>query len=391
MRRSGATSACSAPCSAAVIVDQEGEELLAAEERIRGARACTAERRLEPVRAALLRALPPDRQGAVLRAFALYFQLANGAEQHHRLRRRRQYGTRSSARPASRSTTRSSGSGNMPADELRSRLGCRFTRARAHRSPDRGDAPHDPAPGHVRIARAAPRSRRPAADGPGAQRLRGRAGGADHDPLADGRGAARAAARGRRDPPRPLVLRAQPARRGRALLAAYRARLPDARAASFGSWIGGDWTATRAPAQRRSWPRSSAPARSCSGATGDEVRALAVALAMHRSLVDVSPELEESIASDEHELPEYAASGSAPERAGSPTGASCRSCGGGSANEGYALDPRPCSTTSTCWAAASSGTAGARIAGGRLAELRRRVEIFGFHLAKLDLRLHAAS
>ena len=32
---------------------------------------------------------------------------------------------------------------------------------------------------------------------------------------------------------------------------------------------------------------------------------------------------------------------------------------------------------------------GARIADGRLAGLRRRVEVFGFHLAKLDVRLHA--
>src|SRR5207249_9522079 len=31
---------------------------------------------------------------------------------------------------------------------------------------------------------------------------------------------------------------------------------------------------------------------------------------------------------------------------------------------------------------------GARIADGRLAELRRRVELFGFHLAKLDVRVH---
>ncbi|HJP60931.1 MAG TPA: phosphoenolpyruvate carboxylase, partial [Gemmatimonadaceae bacterium] len=33
---------------------------------------------------------------------------------------------------------------------------------------------------------------------------------------------------------------------------------------------------------------------------------------------------------------------------------------------------------------------GARIADGALADLRRRVEIFGFHLAKLDVRLHAS-
>ena len=32
---------------------------------------------------------------------------------------------------------------------------------------------------------------------------------------------------------------------------------------------------------------------------------------------------------------------------------------------------------------------GERIADGRLAALERRVELFGFHLAKLDVRLHA--
>ncbi len=32
---------------------------------------------------------------------------------------------------------------------------------------------------------------------------------------------------------------------------------------------------------------------------------------------------------------------------------------------------------------------GERIAGGALAALERRVELFGFHLAKLDVRLHA--
>src|SRR5436190_11695388 len=37
-----------------------------------------------------------------------------------------------------------------------------------------------------------------------------------------------------------------------------------------------------------------------------DVRELAVALAMHRSLVEVSPELDESIAGDERQLPEYA-------------------------------------------------------------------------------------
>ena len=41
--------------------------------------------------AACVRQLPLDRQSLVLRAFSLYFQLANLAEQHHRVRRRREY------------------------------------------------------------------------------------------------------------------------------------------------------------------------------------------------------------------------------------------------------------------------------------------------------------
>ncbi len=77
-----------------VLVEQGGRGLLRDEERIRelsrrarasgssGARARLA---------AAVAALPLERQGEVLRAFSLYFQLANLAEQHHRLRRRREY------------------------------------------------------------------------------------------------------------------------------------------------------------------------------------------------------------------------------------------------------------------------------------------------------------
>ena len=77
-----------------VLVEQEGEELLADEERIRAlSRRARRSGRPGPRSelAAAVRALPLDRQGDVLRAFGLYFQLANLAEQHHRLRRRRQY------------------------------------------------------------------------------------------------------------------------------------------------------------------------------------------------------------------------------------------------------------------------------------------------------------
>ena len=74
-----------------VLVEQEGEELLALEEQIRAlardARETGDRSELEET----IRGLELDQQSAVLRAFSLFFQLANIAEQHHRLRRRRQY------------------------------------------------------------------------------------------------------------------------------------------------------------------------------------------------------------------------------------------------------------------------------------------------------------
>jgi phosphoenolpyruvate carboxylase len=76
-----------------VLVEQEAEWLLELVERIR-LLAREAREGDESAFAELgetVAALPLDRQALVLRAFALYFQLANIAEQHHRLRRRRQY------------------------------------------------------------------------------------------------------------------------------------------------------------------------------------------------------------------------------------------------------------------------------------------------------------
>jgi len=74
-----------------VLVEQEGQEMLDDEERIR---ALARDARAGGPRVALgdaVAALDHDRQAAVLRAFALFFQLANIAEQHHRIRRRREY------------------------------------------------------------------------------------------------------------------------------------------------------------------------------------------------------------------------------------------------------------------------------------------------------------
>ena len=74
-----------------VLVEQEGEEFLAAEERIRAAARRSREVGDPAIVREAVRALPPEGQAKMLRAFALYFQLANTAEQHHRMRRRREY------------------------------------------------------------------------------------------------------------------------------------------------------------------------------------------------------------------------------------------------------------------------------------------------------------
>ena len=76
-----------------VLVEQEGEELLEAVERVRRlARAGReGDRGAGSELAEVVGGLDLKAQALVLRAFGLYFQLANIAEQHHRLRRRRAY------------------------------------------------------------------------------------------------------------------------------------------------------------------------------------------------------------------------------------------------------------------------------------------------------------
>ena len=74
-----------------VLVEQEGQELLDDEERIR---ALARNARAGGSRVALgdaVAELGLERQAAVQRSFALFFQLVNIAEQHHRIRRRREY------------------------------------------------------------------------------------------------------------------------------------------------------------------------------------------------------------------------------------------------------------------------------------------------------------
>src|SRR5256714_5171405 len=74
-----------------MLVEQEDESLLEDVERIRAfARAARSGDSRDELHEAV-EGLPVDRQASVLRAFALYFQLANVAEQQHRIRRLRDY------------------------------------------------------------------------------------------------------------------------------------------------------------------------------------------------------------------------------------------------------------------------------------------------------------
>ena len=171
----------------------------------------------------------------------LYFQLANIAEQHHRLRRRRELRARGPrpARVARRRVRAARRAGS------RRRSCARDGRARLASSssdgpPDRGDAAHRPARASA-DRRAAARAGRP--ELPPSRRAR------LEDALAEemtilwqtDEVRSRAAAGRRRDPARPLVLRAEPLARPRRRCCASTARRAGrAAAARFGTWIGGD-------------------------------------------------------------------------------------------------------------------------------------------------------
>ncbi len=80
-----------------VLIAQEGRELFELEEQVRtlaiGRRRGPKAQRKERTKALeqLLRSLPLEQAEPVVRAFSTYFQLANLAEQNHRMRRTREH------------------------------------------------------------------------------------------------------------------------------------------------------------------------------------------------------------------------------------------------------------------------------------------------------------
>jgi phosphoenolpyruvate carboxylase len=372
-----------------VLVEQEGDALLATEERIRIlARAARAGAPRDELRQAV-RELDLDAQATVLRAFALYFQLVNLAEQHHRLRRRREYEheervPRESLAEAFERLARA-GVGRAELDEAASRVSLELVLTAHPTEATRRTF----LAAHVRFAGflselddpSLPPSRRHEIEAA----------------LTEEVTALWQTDEVREQRPR-LV---DEIRHGlwffeqslfdaaAGLLADYREHLPAAPVPlRFGTWIGGDLDgnpnaggATIEAALDRA--RALALAR-----YQDEVRSLASSLGISSSLVGVSRELLDSIGRDERELPEYAAAiGSQNE--GEPYRRKLSFVWWRLGNDGYRSAAELAAELDLLDRSLRENR-GARIADGRLAALRRRVELFGFHLAKLDVRLHAS-
>ena len=371
-----------------VIVEQEGEETLASEERIRRlSRAAREGGPRDELRRAV-QSLDLDGQARVLRAFSLYFQLANLAEQHHRLRRRRQYEheeriPRESLAEAFARLERA-GVGRAALAEAAANVSLELVLTAHPTEATRRTT----LAAHVRLAAALaelddpslPRSRREEIEAALAEEVTALW---QTDEVRE---------------QRPRVV--DEIRHGlwfferslfdaaTRLLGDYRARLPDAPAPfRFGSWIGGDQDGnpnagpdTITDALDRGRELALARYR-------DEVRALAAATGISSSLAGVSDELLDSIAHDEAELPDYAASiGSQNE--GEPYRRKLSFVWWRLGNDGYRSAGELAADLDVIDRSLRANR-GARIADGRLAALRRHVELFGFHVAKLDVRLHA--
>jgi phosphoenolpyruvate carboxylase len=367
-----------------VMVEQEGERLLEQEEEIRQLSRRARETGSPALREQLAQAvgeLDLERQTKILRAFTLFFQLANIAEQHHRLRRRREYELEQ--RVPRESLAEAFGrlqAAGVGEDELRAaaeRLSLELVLTAHPTEATRRTI----LSAHVRLSRLL-------AELDAGERIE--VGAAEEITTLWQTDEVRSQ--------RPRVT--DEIRHGHwffevslfdaapALVGAFRERVPDTPLPfRFGSWIGGDMDGNPAAGPETIGEALERARVLVLAHYRAEVRELAAGLGLSSTLVGVSPELLASIGADEQSFPDYA-----------------EQIGEQNRDEPYRRK------LSFVWWRLGSGAytrardlaadlelvdsslranSGARIADGRLADLRRRVELFGFHLAKLDVRLHA--
>ncbi|MDX6629381.1 MAG: phosphoenolpyruvate carboxylase [Gaiellales bacterium] len=381
-----------------VLVEQGGEDLLADVERVRHLARVARNSGSAADRAALatcVRALGEERSTAVLRAFGLYFQLANVAEAWHRVRSRRRYEReeRVPRESLAEAFGRLDESGLEPAELAR--------RARdvslelvitAHPTEA---ARRTVLQAQLQLSRILQTLDDPAL-APAARRQ------LEDEVVAEITALWQAdEVRSRR--PRVVdeirhalwffettLLDVAPD-----VLAAYRERLPEAPAPlHFGSWVGGDQDGNpeAGPDTIPEWLERAR--RLALTRYRVEVRALARAIGVSTRMVPVSEELLRSIERDERELAAFAAEigdqnfDEPYRRKLSFIGERLDNLLDRSAEPGYANADELLADLELMDASLRANR-GARIADGSLAALCRRVELFGFHVAKLDVRLHA--
>jgi phosphoenolpyruvate carboxylase len=374
-----------------VLVEQEGEELLEAVERIRLLSRAAREGRDPSQRAELgesVRLLDDDRRANVLRAFGIYFQLANLAEQHHRQRRWRE------ARRAGRAPRESLAAAfeqleatHVPENTVREAAGRLSLELVVTAHPTEATR-RGVLAAHLRLSELLDRL--------------------EFGDDVEHELAEEITLLWQSDEVRPVRPRVSDEishglwffessliRAAEQVLAAYRARLSEAPCPlRFGSWIGGDMDGNPA-AGPDTIVEALERGRSLILATyRDEVRELARALSVSTRIVQASDELVGSVVEDEAALPRYVAEigrRNAEEPYRRKLSFVWRRLGNTIekvAEPGYA-DASELERDLELLDRSLRGNRGGRIAAGRLARLRRRVELFGFHLTKLDVRLHA--
>jgi phosphoenolpyruvate carboxylase len=361
----------------AVLVEQEGSWLLELVEAIR--REARSARRDSTVASAAA-TLTAHEQALVLRAFGLYFQLANLAEQHHRLRRRREDAHEGRVARESLDDAFAQLAG-VPDDELRERAATASIRLVLTAHPTEATR-RTVLLAHIRVSKLLASLDDPLLS-------------ATEQSDLEERLAEEVTLLWQTDEVRHDRLRITDEIRNGLwffehslisaasdLLRDWRSRVPGSPPPLvFGSWIGGDMDGNpsagpAAIAEALDEARQVALRR-----YRDEVRALAVEIASTRSLVRVSSSLEASLLRDEAALPGYAAEIGAQNEL-EPYRRKLSFMWWRLGNDGYESPSELLDDLRTIRASLAAN-GGRRIADGRVAGLESMVELFGFHIAKL--------